>query len=1219
MTIGPPLLGVLLTTLLGFAVTEGVDVGLLSHRSFSIRTSQACYSSANGSQKIYNKVQELYSQEQLRTRIIYNSISEVNLFKSLVYDLNLGRGLVLDYKSHSCKVLKLTDIGEQLCNFHLVVEHLEELLSSSLDKGFDHIVGPARILLLISQLDSNYFVRLDDVTVQNSIGYRLNLPSSNNLAMNIYYSLTDLDPTKSDPPFDQVPLKITASITGPQVLVASFSYYEYKPLANAFLGLSSAKHQGLDLSNTQTMLDDFLFPISHQCSFYLREPQGGSNGDFRPLPSLLSGYPHPDILQLTFFAESDQLNNFRLYKHFVAYDGFLETIRIDSKKVSLKTINKVRDSLQILNLNSNRHYMITDTSDSASERLKSQVGLSPDSVGNTACSVTYFGTPGISLTPLNIETFLFGHDQFVYMGRARVRGINALVYEGLSKHLPEWLSQPMLYKDTASGSYKRREIGRVIEKLLMGQKPLSLCTLVYLTADSEIKLPLQLEIYDMNIASSSSYRRILKVDFVKFQLDLDHAPDGTHMNSLFKIADECSFSRPAELYSDVNLVLTLDESPGDKTMEKQLLLGHKSIVGQHALMSGIASTLSIQPTMMFDFSSRLINDFQTLSVDFRLADHPTILMAISFVGNADIEFASDDIVRVRSLTPMECLWILEGLPVVEVYMHYSEQARVCLFEGAALKGERISLESSKVFKLKETSRGELFKIDLKPDERMKNNNRLKTQNSIHYHGSPVIVPQWQPDIYHESQELTMKIDHLRVKENNQIADSSDEATEASGDVVRIRGFSLVPEESRQPDRCQPADGLDKFLTLDRCRAACMLDLNCRWYSYCRRGYSTCLLSSSEADPVELDEELRRFKADTKEIGTGRRRRYKSDAISLDADSLCELRPKRDIDFFWKSYDVLSQIGYLSIVPSDIGLEKCAKLCLETDVDIIKKHSESGSASEKDPTELYCSSFLFLEHPTNQEQADLLQRMTGGELAPSYCLFDHLGEPMRNITSTGITFRLESYRFDYTRLFSKKVGYHLIASERTPEEDAAYRRVVLNDESVNLGKDVATQILTRAVESGSNFQRSIQTSELTCAMRCFLQTTGLELACVSFDVINTGQGTLCTFNTLSLADAIKNNLVARDQAKTQHFSLEMDLLRSVSTRRIFSRKDAEESARSDPVSSAHLGSMLIRALLVVLSSLTGLYLAFFISARFAANRGTNQADLSKLIGLSKIDG
>lgn len=1203
-------------------VIHGVqDVSFSTRASFSIRSSLYCNMQPGREPRPLKNLIESYSEEQLRAQITVETPSENNV-QEFTYDKSIEKGLTYNIKSKTCTRFLMENLFEELCQYDDIITELERLLKSPISERFQHVVGPARILLLLSRYDQKDFYRMN---LKNKISidghdvmlFKLRPLESAKFDLEIFYPIISVGDTPVAPAMDQIlPLRVDVISKSKTTWSAIyFEYYGYKSLGGTYISLSSAQHEALDLSKMKTVHDDFMFPIGYKCSIHLRDPDPTSNsGEFAKLPDLFADY-YTKAAQFSFHATT---HDTAIGRYFVAYDGSLGMIRIDTKILKLKNVDKIKESTKILDLKANRKYIVASIDESDNEKVSSVIENSDRPVYDSGCSVHLLEEPGASPEPFSFEKFIFGQEQFVYIGRARVRGINALVYEAESRYLPKWFSQPMLYRKSGTDLYFTRENFRAIDEQLSGQTRLSLSVQVYIANEKGNMRPLKLELIDMSISFESSYRTLLKVDFDYFHMDLTDAPDGTPSHHLFELDDSCSSYIKTEKYSQVDVLV--------ETIEKDALDFHRlwqerrDHASQLALMSAIRDTLKVQPVMLSDFQVKpLAKDL--LSINFRLAEHPAEITNIDFLGNAVVDVPYGDIVRVRADSPQDCLWVIGKTGASKVKMLYSQRGKVCLFETDAFKAGEADQSKQKHFSLNPNGGNEYFLIsterDLEIEKNLLNDPQMFIRQSID-------ISRWL-QVFNPTYSTTIpvktQIRNLRVRHENNLLDPFDRQETRESTATKFPGFSLTYTSNMQPIRYES----DGPVTPEECRAFCLEQVSCRWYSVCRTGRNSCVLSESAATVKELGKYLREFRRDTSYTRLSKPKYiYGETVLELESNPLCELRAKIEMDFFRESLASFVDLEEFNILPDEKGrAETCASLCLQANVNLIQASSSDVSVLASQ----FCTQFMLIERPFNQNQADYISKLNTNSKAQAYCLFskDIAIEAAVSIPERSPKFRAREFRFDFSKLFRKHPAYLLIRSELSNEEELA---VDLSRRSDQLDMKHST-VLDKAYETGKNIQQFIRTDELQCAAQCFLQKTQLRPACKSFDIIDG----FCVFNTQDMDHSLKHKLVAVSAENTgveldAHYEFAVSFLRDTSLK-MSSNGLSLQTSRAQPMldqagearsgSSGSFLAVLLQFTMVTVGLLTGLYCGQILAARLFGAGGFLDADFrSQLIHRSSLD-
>lgn len=1178
---------VLLANLLGsFAIQLNVAEFPLSRRSFSIRSTITIFNESSSEAANIIQVDETYSFEQRRARIQFLTLDDPNRVEEFFYNSLAESGIFSTRKKNVCRRGTLDDLHNYL--FPRSNSLYTFINNTGSGQDINHIIGPARFLFFLTEPSSDGVFTEDDTSlVRNHPIVEYSLKSRENILVSIKYDKQDND--KSDNITDliksAIPIRISLNLN--QDGIVQIDYYAHQLLEPTRL------HTGFkDLSDKSSdkVIDEFAFPLSLNCTQHLSG---------RDMGHLFESYDLGST-RFSFIARTDQSNKEKSYRHFVAFDGFTRSMRIESKQTAYCSKRELRDNLHVLDFGTNRKYTIienwSDIEDSESVLLSDQDEINIQSP-STHCSVTYISSPDrVNGVSTGLSNFLLGADRFAYMGRGEVRGVDARIYEIYSRTLPFWFSEPILYKDSKGNYATRGRLARVKENQDGSSRsvPGEYNIVVYVADDPSDQMKLLLmEVYDMKVALTSSYRTAIVAEFYDFIWDLSESPDGVRADELFSLKELCSAGPIDSRYAEVDMLLEEDKIISTASTETQWL--YDSVKRNMALTAGVRDALEIQNIWFYDLESRVINN-KSIAVSFRLAEHPQTMYEISFVGNAQLNFKSNTkMFSSTSRSLVDCLWML-GKSTKPQYLYYSETLHSCLMDPVLMKTSNVDIGVSQCFKLNPKGEGELYRFEPRIDREVNlATSWLREKKFRHLENRAMILQDSQSATGSrpiDINEFGARIRKIKLKSVNymtRVAENPDEITSVNNNslsltpsVTVFSGFGLAADSSNhQSTRVNPDKEQQFPMSLDQCQAACLADFNCQSYSYCvRSGQVHCDLSDVSIfripgirERLESRQVQRLPRGSIFQVPINGEKQLTSagEVVGLVRDFKCELYHKIYMDLFRPSLPVKSTLKGLRLIAATGGVEECAKKCFLASLSSIsssvamnkqvKEFVNGKSSSRKAMEKLeelkkrhkqamagFCQYFMYSDSSFNDEQTRLLERLQITEItgagAPvaensttisGYCAFDdsddgkHKGIGDNDET---VMFKFNSFRFDFTTLYEKKEGFRLLESFKNEKEHDAYEAITAR----NSTNEDHYKLIQKSLNEGKNYQLTKTVDPIVCAEYCFLQTSGLWPACRSFDemivyfTFDESYESLCMLNTISMDTLADQQLVRRGQFK-----------------------------------------------------------------------------------------
>jgi len=1128
------LLGQLLTSyhlLRALALDSGSDFAL-EGKSFSIRTVVTTYLSLEDGAKLDTKhLLEEYSFEQRRAKIQYLIDEDRNSAERYHYDAKIGLGLFYSDSADCHGAGTIKDYHEYLFKDCPKMRDLLEMKVEGQD--LSHIIGPARLLFLIAdKLDQLKPVEKSDSVRKLSskrnrplLEYKLTLDLNGDpegTLLSVYYDETTLKGTRLEA---SIPLLVSVKLSNPTKVFA-IGFHGKK-----FIDERQLRPELMDLSghSYEKVTDNFAFPLARGCSEYF-----GSDNLQDPF-----GIFDLDTIKFSLNVDSHPIQS-EFRKFYIAYDGMIKSLRIDSRLKSTEPNEQFHDTIKLFDLKSNRKYTIFNKALSKIENDK--IGHDNELDAKGQCIVTYIFPPEMSYAQrwsrFKLSKFLTGAEKFTFMGRARVMGIAALVYEAKTSSFPQWYSQAALFKDM-KGNYGSREGGNTMLQQRTKGKKQSLTVLIYVSESSVEEFSLKLlllEVYSLNFAGDSQPSKILTSHFQNHLWELNGSQNGDRPDDLFSYQTLC----PTNDVKYAELELLLEHENIDQ-VDKNFDWIRNWLPRNVALGASIADALDVQNIMIFDLESKLVSGPKiSILTSFRVLEHPQTLYNIIFVGNAVLSDSIDHdrVLKISSSPLSDCLW----MAAKSSYIYYADIGQICLVD-LDLPADS-DLSKSNLFKLDPGSAGELYKVEVQfGEESSLSKTWLRDGKFQHLENRLMIMQNYKsnnPRMSIDPNGLRLRIKRAKLKNLNYLGDFAASGTKTQPIPFVLSGFRLQEQDTQSLVVEKKAS--DWFLSQEECHAACLEDLNCKTFSYCsERSKNQCILSEISLEVVGIQAQLSSATVKKLTFGTSVTVDAGQFKVSLVRDFRCELRNKIYTDLFSLSGSVNSHLSWMDVSPV-ASLEKCAESCflmslealstaanigrqiteMTQSEDLISNDDEHIKFSElhkarKTTLNRFCGYFFYLDSTLDENQRRYIQQRDPSINIESskYCALPT--SSAQGETEVKVIFPVDRYKFDFNKLYEKKAGFRMAESPKSPEEIKAYMAVSRASKNPDHGQQLA--VLNRALSSGKNFQLRLN-SEINCAEYCFLQTSGLWPACRSYDVVKTIQwngsmSTSCVLNTMSI--------------------------------------------------------------------------------------------------------
>lgn len=1087
---------------------------------------------------------ETYSKEFRRARLDYkpkDSVSDEEFY----YDPKVGGGITFSKIFKTCSHVPLSVL---YYNINFNSEEMKSLfkLAESNNEDLNYIIGPSKLLFLLANHVDDMEVILnpnEDEDDEKKRGhlvtqYKLELRIDQNrkVEFNLFYDKTSYSGQQSLR--STIPLQVCITFSNSKV------YYIIDYYSREIFSQGNLIHARFDLAdkNSLILFDQFAYPTSFECNRFLDESNSGNLFETYDLTSI----------RYSFVAKSKPLLG-RMLQHFVAFDGMASVLRIDTKRTDPKQEqtgdDENRDYIQVIDFRTNRKYTYVDNprlKDDGNQQSKLLFPLLGDK--SSHCSVMYADEPEKSQRDSwSLSKLLTGADKFTFMGYGQVRGVDALIYEGKSESVPYWFSQPMLFKDK-NNNFRFKKLGDMIKQDVTRQIKYEYSVVFYIANnEEEIIKPLLLEYYDLRIDSSSDYRRSLVIRFNNFIWDLNDSFNGDSPIELFSLKDYCSSGSGDDKYAQVDLLLEEDSTMRKEEEEKEKEKDRKdsiddwisnNILRNEALISAFRYVMEIQSVMLYDLQSKVFkqDNKHKILASFRVAEHPTNVYHLTFIGNAELNKEHlDSMLIVHSLTLTECLWLVEEFQK-PTYIHYSQLSSSCIIDKQLSESSSVDIRDSKLFILKDQVVGELYRVESHYDaETSFKNSWLREANFNQLENRQMILQsnqQGDPVQPINANDLKMRIKKVKIDNVNFMnrIGNQDNTRQIKPPSRVYPGFTLpIQDEQTKVFKLKNSNNIKKkFLSQEQCHAACLADLNCKSFSYCvQQPDIVCILSTVAFEAPGIREHLE--SRDVQNLARGSKVLIKTmhSSIEIIRDFRCQLYNKNYIDLFTRSKGGMYQLKNLIIIPVN-NEEDCAKMCFAESLETIKLSVELGkniktllleeaqdNSDDEDKDSInqrrdeylaisskFCKFFLFLDTTLSVEERQIIKLATEESHknveSNNYCAIN--GLPNRGnvinekLNSAKLLFN--NYKFQFKSLYEKRYGYILKRSNLNEKEEEAYKNVI-QQKQLELDQ---YELLKNSLSEGKNFQKELNFDADICAYECFLQHSGLWPACRSFDIM-----------------------------------------------------------------------------------------------------------------------
>lgn len=1094
--------------------------------------SKVFYTSSERVSTTHSYLDERYSADQKRARISYqraivrNSNQAVRIAVDrgdLIHDA--GTGWTLDV-GYYCAEVERADLRLKFIGHPITV--LDEIMS----KVDSHIVGPAGLLLAVDQMRNKMKMKsIEESKDRNriSVPYVLDIEtkSGETLSLDVEYDKILLTPG-SDP----LPSALTFT-----VLDVSFRIEYTQP------SLLSSADMLEEIEAGNLLHDIFSMRTFAQCSKQLKVE--GEN--LFESTSGMKRFSFRAIHEIKRAQITSQLS------YYVAYDQGLDLMRFDI--IPRSRGSHVRD--QVFSFKMNRMYSVAKLDEDDHEPARTNLGYyllnsksrktSDGMTLDTQCVVSRIfpaeTEKKVSTKPLSLGRLLAGSDRFVYMGKAKVRGISARIYEASDVEPPYWLdpSISILFTD---GKVDMREPSTGADrKIYLNQ----IVVVLYFAETDSTEAP-NGALLMVQLSRLVNNRIIDKqtVELYDFQWDIeDVSPRGDRAVQMFTVADSCSKRLGFNQYARIDLLVEQDQSSLDAkqvSLRESLSRAHRRNL---AILGALQTDLNLPSTMIYDLESKPITKtFAAMEISFRVAEHTQNLIEFTYLGRGRPEYGKS---RRQIVT-------------------YRRSFQSCAFSAAHMLASTHFGYEPKTFKCitemepppSDTSGNDQFTFALDDDEKMEIyriqhlevamgkcpwlRGRSLLKNGSMFEGQQLELKDSKSG---QSLKFTIKLVEIDTDDYRSAMTTDSLSIDNLVSETKITGFA-IPNGSPQSKNIKSSSAIDdlwsdtsrsgesslsKDITASTCELACLLDLDCKSYSFCPQILSEqeCRTSTlSFNSPYVLSQLSSALKLQRDGPVTIKMSPESTDVeVKLVKQARCDLYNKKYMKLFEKSGRFKVDLGHHQYKRVS-SMEQCAEMCASRNM---YQSEDSRSASQpeilgaidrltlngSDINELkrnirlisdsFCRGFVYINGKVEAKLGEEIKQQLNDDQSSmeqyaGYCAlegglsssFPPPGTHKGQISVSRYAFRLDLF-------YEKRLGLRL--------DGVPYDKTVNEDGSTSV--------------DSANQQVILKADTNTCARMCFSQEMGPAKGCRSFDIElrspADGGAAWCFLNSMTLNDVI----------------------------------------------------------------------------------------------------
>lgn len=1120
------------------ATAEITPVLPLTGKSFVLTTNLLIIDSNNTSFKY--EIEEAHSEAQFRSRIKYRTIGQMTSWQVKngipeegVFFLHDKMALLIDAADQTCQPSSLRIVDEFL--------DLNPVNRAQMSKSDFDVIGPSQILFFLDKHRDQFTKSNEsDLMVRNTPCVMYDFHYSDKLNYRAEYSV--LYGTES--------LRLSQYQVPLQVIVKSPNYDDRIIIYDFILKdnlLDTPKIDFLESDFDETAkYDQFSIKPAVGCAKFI---PSRSDRIFK-LGTNRSSFSFRSRIKLPY------TNEVNMYS--VAYEDDIMSLRVDK-------FSEDAPSTTITEFYSGRIYHIVKSANSFIFRGQYE-GSSKETA---SCVVAESQSARNQSIPIGLGRMLAGTSEFMYLGRARVRGVEAQAYEAYNSSWPLWFEHPVVYHKTS--------LNLTSDQLSMRQinsENFVLNTVIFMAVGDQVDQDdqlLQIEIHRMLDSKIIDKITVQVFDF-SWQLPA-RSPSGELVENYFALADLCpALSTENNHYGRVDIVGVANQlNPASGSTEWLNIIPNRNL----ALLKLFQAFFSLPITMIYDLESRVLGAASSktlqqslsLAASFRLAEHERKLAKLTFLGMCESAHDFHDKLLTLFGTFEDCFF-LAAHHKMTTFFAYSPRTNKCQID-SDMSGNRGGYSNSSIaFLVFVDATMELYRINHEEDKSLASYDHITSfahgQDRLDYlnkkNGFSLVDRKYG--------SINFNIESLEVSESQQ-KNFYQIDDQMQPDTNKFIGFGLV-ELDRQNKRVFPElltannwalitdlnslEDKHSDMSFEQCQAACLFDFGCESFSVCvKQAHVECIVSTVSFRDLNLVKQLIEARKDTFKLNQlVSLKTTEAEAIQVKKYPNCEIHNKIYLDYFDQPAKIKQKLTNRLIYPVS-GREHCAQLCLNQTLSLLKETSADDISVDilKNPNsdpetineavkrhrkslEDICKAILYLDKSKLLTMSEIIQetilnhvvaqphdRQTDG-----YCVVnDELSILDRDRldkdgTSDSVAINddilLERYQFKFESLYNKQYGFKLRASAHKNEEDAIFMNL---KSQAHVSSKLDYAIVTSFIERGDNNQDYVYADESKCAQICFMQMGGLWPACRSFDLIIVPRSdktvTICLLNSITL--------------------------------------------------------------------------------------------------------
>lgn len=921
---------------------------------------------------------EYYSNQQQKVRLQFSSDQEESV--DYYYDTSLFSGRQLIKTSNSptghnanCEIVDFENFAFQL--FGTLSSYDERLTGQDWmrerDDVPDYVIGLARLLFIIESNKNKLIpdVVQESIIIRNheTIKYKL---QDNQSVMRVFYP-------KEIEKDSELPLRVLLTLPkGSEIMVD-------------YLAMKQSKEEDI-LKQTDDGVDQYTCPISEECLNNLK-PSSIFSIDRFLAPKVFSF--EAEIFEMgrhNYFEDSDGIKT--LGKHFIAYDGHVKVLRIDSK-VTTYSSDEEEYSTSIYAPRRNRKFNVRSTLIGSDEQQQQQT------LWNCVSSK-------ISVDGQIQHSFaepLIPFDHLAQVGRGQVRGVECIAFATIELvDLPKIFFPQVSYYDgekarLVQDNTKKKNNLKGGEAQYISVYYFSLQqdenhgnTIFSIGNEQQLGPLIRIDLHKQGSDGVADYR----IEVFNFAWILSDSPNGDRKDELFSLYEKCSNinNKYEDKYAQLAMSLeftsevseTTNEPVSVESLNKVIGLFESPDVRNLALVRAISINSNLMVTQINEFRSHLrplileLNPKLFIRIEAKLSNQVYDLYEATKVGNGILEESLMSFAKSFD----ECYWEAAHKRRYRVHILFSFCYSHCIINESPYHVESSSLgyknagffavdENENTFiHFDENSACEILRMDLKQRDIPSDNIISKFWTTFYHSLRGLKLPVFVND--QQGNRVSFLVNQIDVY-NNKWSNLQREpifkisASDQNDDVLTGLALSLTDGSTKKVklrkvwNRFEKKDDFPRHdrMNFDLCHSSCLANMTCRSYSVCYPGNQVhCLISDLEfksaelfgrinqkievlkmsnksKGPVKVDFYSRNGDREKKESADAEDKSSQYETHELWVDNKCQTYNKYALEMFKLSRVVLTKLKNKYVLPAE-SEDQCANLCLKQNINFFKR-------------------------------------------------------------------------------------------------------------------------------------------------------------------------------------------------------------------------------------------------------------------------------------------